>query len=293
MTSPAKLRVLTFVALCAVVCLAPLARGQEAPTLVTLPATAKWARECGPDASAPLPDTALVGLRGRNGAVITGVVIDSAGQPVRDARISFSGVKGEWRADVAGGFTVVGIPPGSRAVNISAIGFLHECRVVNFVARDTATVAVALVRIVTKLSTVQIREREHANALRSELDQRRRAGFGYRSDSIELSRLPGVREAFNFPGVRVKSSQGRWSLSMQRGVYSMPSKGSRGQSLDCAPTIWVDGSITDVEFLNEINKEEIALIEVYNSAAGAPMQYAGTRTLCGVVLVWRKRYIDP
>jgi hypothetical protein len=159
MTSPAKLRVLTFVALCVAVCPARSARGQDAATLETLPSTARWTRECGPVSGAPVADSALVGLRGRNGAVLTGLVIDSAGQPIRDARITFFGVKGEWRADMAGGFTIVGVPPGSRAVSISAIGFLHECRVVNFAARDTASIAVSLVRIGTQLSNEQLARR--------------------------------------------------------------------------------------------------------------------------------------
>jgi hypothetical protein len=150
MTSSAKSRVLSFVALCAVVSPARSALAQETGTLVTLPAAAKWARDCGPDAEAPVADSMLTGLRGRNGAVLTGIVIDSAGQPIRDARITFSGVKGDWRADMAGGFTIVGVPPGSRAVSISAIGFLHECRVVKFVMHDTATIAMSLVRGVNK-----------------------------------------------------------------------------------------------------------------------------------------------
>ncbi len=146
MTSPAKLRVLTFVALCAVVCPVRSARGQDTARLETLPSAARWSRECGPEVASTVADTTLVGLRGRNGAVLTGLVIDSAGQPIGDARVTFSGGNVEWRADRAGGFTIVGVPPGSRAVSISAIGFLHECRVVNFAVRDTATIAVSLVR---------------------------------------------------------------------------------------------------------------------------------------------------
>jgi hypothetical protein len=292
MTSSAKLRVLTFVALILVVLPARLLRGQEPGTLVTRAAESRPPRECGPDGTSPVGDTSLVGLRNRDGAVLTGVAIDSAGVGLRDARVTISGVKGEWRTDAIGGFTIPGVPQGSRAVSIASIGFLHECRVVVFVAHDTATVAMALQRIVTKLSTVQVREHERANVMKSEIDQRKRAGFGYRSDSVELARLPGVREAFNFPGVRVTGSQGAWGIQMN-GTYGIQSKGGSGQALTCSPTIWIDGGISDIQMLNELTKDEIAMIEIYNTAARTPMQYAGTRNLCGVVLVWRKRYIDP
>jgi hypothetical protein len=139
---------------------------------------------------------------------------------------------------------------------------------------------------------VTVEERKRFDALKSELDGRRRMGFGYRADSAELARLPGVMEAFNFPGVRTRSSQGRWFIYMN-GVYTMPSKSSSGITMTCTPMIWIDGSIADMDYLNELTKDEIGLIEVYTSAAGAPTQYAGTRTNCGVVPVWRKRFINP
>ena len=72
----------------------------------------------------------------------------------------------------------------------------------------------------------------------------------------------------------------------------MPQRGAGGGT-DCFPTIWIDGALSDIEILNAMMKEEIGLIEVYTSAARAPLQYSGTRTNCGVVLVWRKRFISP
>jgi hypothetical protein len=225
--------------------------------------------------------------RGPDGATIAGVVRDSAGQPVHDALVTLSGVTGEWRSDGNGGFVVRGIPSGARVVEIRALGFAPERRLVDLAAKDSAYLDLSISRLITKLNTVTIRERERLNALRSDLDQRRRAGFGYHSDSLELARLPGVWDAFNFPGVRVTGTPSNWAISMtgQRSLSKM--------ELSCAPTIWIDGMVSDQAFLNELTRDEIALIEVFSSAARTPMQYAGTRTNCGVVLVWRKGYISP
>jgi hypothetical protein len=232
--------------------------------------------------------------RGTDGAALAGVVRDSAGQPLRDARVTVSGVSGEWRTGSSGGFVVRGIPPGTHVVAVNTPGFAQERRLVELAQHDSATVHLSMTRLITTLPTVTIEERRRFDALKSELEGRRRMGFGYRADSAEIAKLPGVMEAFNFPGVHTTWYKGIWGISMT-GVYSIPSKKSSGIALTCNPTIWVDGmtSVANMEILNQMTKDEIALIEVYTSAAGAPMQYAGTRTNCGVVLVWRKRYINP
>ncbi len=76
----------------------------------------------------------------------------------------------------------------------------------------------------------------------------------------------------------------------------MPGRGGGG-SPDCLPTIWIDGAIAGdpiagAQMLNTVSKEEVALIEVFKTAAQAPLQYGGSRTNCGVVLVWRKDFIN-
>jgi hypothetical protein len=238
-------------------------------------------------------DTSSVApLRGPDGVTLAGVVRDSAGQPLRDARITVSGVGGEWRTGANGLFVARGIPPGTHVVSVNTLGFAQERRLVQLAPQDSGTLDLSMTRLITTLPTVTVEERRRFDARKSELEGRRRMGFGYRADSAELGRLPGVMEAFNFPGVHTKSAQGRWLIYMS-GVYTMPSKKGSGLTTTCAPTIWIDGFIADIDYLNELTKDEIGLIEVYTSAAGAPMQYAGTRTNCGVVLVWRKRFLNP
>jgi hypothetical protein len=240
-----------------------------------------------------LADTASVPLVAPlAGATLAGVVRDSTGRLLRDASVTVSGVRGEWRTNADGRFLVRGIPSGTRVVSVHFVGFVASRRLANFGTRDSLDLAFSMSRVITRLNTVTIREREHFDALKSELDQRRRAGFGYRADSLELARLPGVMEAFNFPGVHTSWSQGRWSIYMT-GVYSIPSRNGSGTSLSCRPAIWLDGQVSDQDMIMELKKDEIALIEVFNSAARAPLQYGSSGGNCGVVLVWRKRYISP
>ncbi len=231
-----------------------------------------------------------------SGAALAGAVHDSAGLALSGARVSVSGVAGSWQTNADGGFLVQGIPAGTHVVTVSTVGFVHERRMFDAMARDSVLLDLSMSRLLTKLRTVTVAERQRYNALKFDLDQRRRAGFGYHADSNDLARLPGVREAFNFPSVHIGGTPARWSIYIQRGVYSLPSKTSTGgPSLGCTPAIWIDGMTSkgEIEILNDMSKEEIALIEVFPSAAGAPLQFAGTATNCGVVLVWRKNFVNP
>jgi hypothetical protein len=231
-------------------------------------------------------------VRPPDGGVVSGMIRDSLGSPLRDVRVKISGVAAEWRSRADGRFVADGIPPGTHVVEATALGFAPERRIVDLAADDSSRVDLSMAALITRLSPVMIEERAHYNARKDEVDQRRRAGFGYRTDSLELERLPGVWDAFNFPGVRAGGPPCCWAISMS-GVYSIISKSGTGMALSCAPTIWIDGGVSDIDMLHELHKEEIAIIEVYNSAARAPLQYGGSRTNCGVVLVWRKQYINP
>jgi hypothetical protein len=237
--------------------------------------------------------TAVAGARQPGTSVVSGTVRDSLGVPLHDIRVKISGVAAEWRSRADGRFVASGIPAGTHVVEATALGFAPERRIVDLAVDDSARVDLSMAALITRLTPVMIEERAHYNARKDEVDQRRRAGFGYRTDSVELAHLPGVWDAFNFPGVHVGvKSPSRWGISMT-GTYAITSKGGVGMGMTCAPSIWIHGEMSDIEMLNLLHKEEIALIEVYNSAARAPLQFTGSRTNCGVVLVWRKQYINP
>ena len=92
-----------------------------------------------------IADSARVALgSAADGATLTGAVRDSLGHPLRDARISISGVSGELRADAKGSFAARGVPTGAHVVIVNAYGLMHERRLVNFGSRDSADVSLVL-----------------------------------------------------------------------------------------------------------------------------------------------------
>lgn len=239
---------------------------------------------------------------------------------VRDSAASASDavVEAQWQASAPGGGAVAGTSV-HRTARPDSIGNYAVCgvprgRVVTVSVHDTLTAAIPesfeigdegvarrdltlppvdrLEQLVTKLRTITIQERRRYDARKDDLDQRRRAGFGYRADSSDFARVMSVGQALSFPGVHVTTSGSQWGVYMT-GVYSVPSKGGSGITMTCVPTVWIDGMISDWPMVNELGKDEIAMIEIYNSAARTPLQFAGTRTNCGVVLVWRKEYVNP
>jgi hypothetical protein len=256
------------------------------------------------DATSQAPGRAL------DGATITGFLSDSAGDAIPSVLVTVSGVAFEWRTDHDGRFVLQGVPAGARVLTAKALGYLPERRFLDLLALDSATLDLSLTRLVTKLSTVTIRERQ--SAFRLALDQRRRAGFGYWTDSTELGKRPAydLSEAFSGPGVKFAPSNkpgclAPWMIKMH-GLNSFPGGGSgadKGTARDsycaslamdeCLPSIWIDDMLADQEMLVLLHKEEVAVIEMYTSAASAPLQYSGSRTNCGVVLVWRKRFVSP
>lgn len=183
-----------------------------------------------------------------------------------------------WRVRVAVGLAA-----------LVAAGTLHAQDTARVAAGDSASRDLPLSRSMTMLNAVTIRERQQFDIIRADLDHRRKLGFGYRIDSVQLTRLPGVGEAFTLPSVHVQWRQGQWSVYMtSTGAYEIS---RTGLSLSCVPAMWIDGQNADAELANTLTKDEIGLIEVFTSGAGAPLEYSTSN--CGVVLIWRKRFISP
>lgn len=249
-------------------------------------------------------------LHAQDTLVIHGRVIDQAGRPVESVALTLAPGLLRVTSLEAGRFEVRGLGTGVYTLTARRIGY--QTASVRVLVRDVVTsVTITLIAVpheldedpdqqevaaggITTLNTVTIKERQQFDIIRADIDHRRNLGFGYRIDSVQLTRLPGVGEAFTLPSVHVQWHQGQWSLYMTgTGAYHTPKRGGAGLSMSCAPTVWIDGFLENDTIANSLTKDEVGLIEVYTSAASAPLEYTGTRSNCGVVLIWRKRFIGP
>ena len=98
-----------------------------------------------------LADTAVGGLDLQaDGAVVSGVVRDSLGQPVRDAEVSVYGITGATLVDARGEFVLQHVPPGSRLISFAAPGFRAAHELVDVASTDSASVNILLDRAISR-----------------------------------------------------------------------------------------------------------------------------------------------
>ncbi|HLA89386.1 MAG TPA: carboxypeptidase regulatory-like domain-containing protein [Gemmatimonadaceae bacterium] len=206
------------------------------------------------------------------GGVIAGVVRDATGRPLKDVRVRVMGVAGEARTDGRGAFAYRGALPGRRVASLEAIGYERARRLVELAAGDSAFLDVRLGRLTT-LAAVTVRERERVNALRAEIAQRVRAGFGYLTDSVKLAKMINTWTAFEVPNAVVHwRGPNSWTVVVSRVVL--------GEGMiNCVPAVWLDDQLSEFEQLAMVPKENLALLEFYSRAANVPLKYGGSARL--------------
>ena len=220
----------------------------------------------------PIPSDSVEGSRG----TIVGVVTDSGGIPLPDARVVADGVP-ELRTDSSGRFTARRVPVGSRQVEVLAIGRSPVVTVVDVTPTDTATVF-ATMRRITTLDVVRVTAPAFVRRLVRDLDERRKLGTGYVRDSTEVGRHGTLFSAFfSIPSVRPER------LSTSEFYLSLPANTGR-----CVANLVIDGRRASYDELTFLRPADVAAVEVYPRRMTAPMEYIRDDN-CGAVSVWTKR----
>ena len=207
---------------------------------------------------------------------ITGLVTDSTGAPIADARVIADGVP-EVRTGANGRFAARQVPLGTRQVEVLAIGMVPQTSIVDVFPQDTVTILASMRRVNT-LDVIRVTARPEVLRVIREFEERRRAGFGYARDSTTIA-TRGTMSAvfFDLPGVRVEflsASQFALSLTSARGGR-------------CLANVIIDGMRSNFEQLNFYRPPEIAAIEVYPQRFSVPERFM-TNSDCGAVIVWTK-----
>jgi hypothetical protein len=225
----------------------------------------------------------LVGALGALRGEISGIVADTSGAPIANARVVTDEVD-DARTDSAGYFVMRGVPTGTRQLEVLAIGMSPAAVVVDVVAGRTATVGARLRRITT-LDVVRVTASVAVRQRAERLEERRRLAGGYVRDSSNLGEHTSIASVLStFPGTFVEparnTSSGRFAVTMRS------AKGDR-----CEPAVWIDTAPTDADHLSVLQPGEIAAIEVYPRAFAVPPEFMESKAqsrLCGAVAVWTK-----
>jgi hypothetical protein len=213
----------------------------------------------------------------RQVGVVSGLVADSSGRPIPDARIIADGAP-ELRSAANGRFVVTGVPVGTRQVEVLAIGMSPVITAVDVGPADTASI-LATMRRITTLDVVRVTASPQVRRLVRELDERRTAGFGYVRDSTEIANHGSMFSVlFEFPSVRVDRRNAAGDFTV-----TMPGTGAAR----CLANVLVDGQKSDFDQLSFLRPSDIAAIEVYPRRMQLPMQFMRFDD-CGAIVVWTK-----
>lgn len=208
---------------------------------------------------------------------ISGIVVDGAGMPVQQARISLDSLT-DARTEMDGRF-VLHAPVGTRQIQVAAIGELPAVAVVDVTSRDTAWISVQLSRAAS-LNGVKVVATSPGRILAMEYEARKRSGAGYVMDSTSIVKHRTLATAIGtIPSTTVRELTAQLEITMPR------EKGGR-----CRPTVWIDGVLAEYGHLVDLQPNEVAAFEVYPRPLTVPPRFtqAGQIPDCGAILVWTK-----
>jgi hypothetical protein len=221
----------------------------------------------------------------RGPARLRGTVLNESGRPVTDAIVEVWHTGLSARTDASGQFDIASLPVGTHALEVRRIGFAPQQIPVHLASRSPTSVEVVLDKPVRMLDAVNVTARTLYSRRQTEIERRRRRGFGHfiMRDELERSATSRVTDVLRrVPGVRVYTAQGSDMVTFARGT---------GLSGPCRPTVYLDGhrlgSAENVDFLATVNSLEA--VEVYTSAAQAPVEYWGSG--CGAIVLWTR--VEP
>lgn len=215
--------------------------------------------------------------------VISGTVVAVQGQRVlSDATVSI--VDGpQVRTNARGEWTIRNAPPGTRMLEVRAVGYYPE-RIAVDVHRDAQPVRSALVTFKAMLDTVKVRAKYDRYSNLKGFMERSRTGVGrfLTSDDVVRRRPIVTSDLFRtVPGLFMDAPRGIDQFVTMRSAF-----GGR-----CAPTVVLDGSVMNRLSVQEIDMfvapREVLGIEVYSSSY-VPAQFQMPMSECGSIVIWTR-----
>ena len=214
-------------------------------------------------------------------ARLSGRVTAGDGTPVAGARVHVIDTEPTATTDTAGAFRLAGLPAGTRAVEVTAIGFAPLRASADLRPDRDATITVSVGPRIATLAAVDV----VAPTDRSGFLKRRVAGNGYFLDgnTIEQRGAQNVAQAL----VTAPTLRGN---GFDRNNPTRPLISGRS---NCRPTAYMDGQrmqdgLAGIDDILTVRR--VGGIEVYGNPSEAPAQFRGSGA-CAVILVWTRAYV--
>lgn len=242
---------------------------------------------------------------GPPGAVIRGQVVDHTGRPVSDVVSELIGTEHRAVSDVDGRFIIGGIPVGRHRLVVRHVGFVSQSLNANITGPDTIETRLTLHSAPTILDTVvsvaPVSERMRLNGF----EEHRKLGLGRFFTESDLARFPGslmstvLRNQVPRALFVLRGRCGGRSIASKVGA-SIGTRGVIGECLmqdACYFQVFVDGQriyaynnrMADPPDIDAFLLNQLAGVEIYQSAAVTPARYSSTGSPCGTIVLWMRR----
>lgn len=209
---------------------------------------------------------------------IRGVVTSAAGVPWGEARVRAPGVD-EVRTDAEGRFFISGVAPGTRQLEVLALGASPTLAIADVTPRGIAEVTIHVERVPV-LSGMRTTATRGVRVAATEFEERKKSGLGYIRDSTQIIKYDQFFNLFrDVPSLTTRYAGSALTILVPDG---------KGGS--CEPDVLIDGAAAAFGHLIDLESKEVAAVEVYPRISQIPgrFQRPGIRAQCGMILVWTK-----
>jgi hypothetical protein len=219
------------------------------------------------------------------GAIVVGVVMDTAGRPLDGAQVTAIRIRRTATADAAGRFMFAGLAKGREVFQVRRIGYQPQLFDLDLQPDDNLRIGITLARdSVQRLPDVGVVAPKPLS--RGELLEQDAIGRVLASGA-PTSALITRKE------LEKASSDRLHLLLVKHGLKSRMYTWGHDR-LQCprdpgGPDVYVDGVRMDDEFdATALLAPDLELVEVYRSKMIRPTQYSTSRRSC-LVLIWTRR----
>ena len=223
------------------------------------------------------PDDSVSGLFMTGTASVSGIVRGDGGRPLDDVEIRVVNARPVARTGRDGLFTLNNLPSGTQLLAVRRIGYLIGDVAVELRPDRTVRHDVLLRRVVS-LDSIRIVARRS-----------RFADFEWRRKNSTSGRFLTANDLAKRHATELAP------IIQQVGGFTVVGSGPNAQAISTAAkmsrpncreaNVVIDN--IDRAAINMVPPHDIAAVEIYAEAAGAPGQY---RSECGLILIWTKKW---
>lgn len=237
-------------------------------------------------------------------SALAGIVRDdSTGRPLPGVEVLLGGTAHTTVTNAAGRYVLAGLQPGRYQVVFRMVGYLPARAEVMLGAGDTLRVNQVLVPSTVVLDPIEVTGAPDVGLAGRGFHERMKMGFGSFYAPEELREMEHLRLS---DVLRRKGGVELSQVGSTGPVWAMhPSSRNAMGRLNCWKSIYLDGYLhwrgginipphelernPPPDFRSFLRVHELEAVEVYRSAAQLPVQFGGTSSACGAIVLWTRR----